>query len=549
MKTVITTINAKYIHTSLALRWIYQACKDTCDIELIEFTIKEKPGEMAKTLLKHNPSHIGIGVYIWNVNQSLELIQAIKQLDPNIIITLGGPEVTYEPSFFLEHWPIDYIVSGEGEFVFKTLCEQLQTSKSIEHPSIASKEKREATPARAPIEQLELLDSPYQLIEDKEQLSKRIAYFETSRGCPYRCSYCLSSLEKGVRYFSRDWISKQLNYLFNHQVHTIKLLDRTFNLNHEHTMFVFEQMKHLDKGKTVCQFEIYADLLKPEMLDYLSTFRKHYLRFEIGIQSTHYKTNQAVDRLQDFQIIRHNIERLLKDDVVDLHLDLIAGLPFEDEHRFIQSFNEVFALKPQELQLGFLKMLRGTKLRHQSNLYDYKYDEYAPYEIISNKWLDEQALSRIKLVEEMLDRFYNSKRFIETFNTLMKESFDYFNWFLELGYHYLNHRTSYIGYQLDELFSLMNTYIHPKGDVLKALMIDYYSHFKVKPKRFMELTMSMDERKHLIQILREDTKWLENHGLNDMLLYKYSCFEKIGEGYYMIITYHEYACSIVFFSQ
>lgn len=545
MKTIITTINAKYIHTSLALSWIYQACKETCDIEYVEFAIKEPIEQMAQKLVASKPDHIGFGVYIWNVAMTKQLIERVRMLHPSVIVTLGGPEVTYEPSFFIEQWPVEYVVCGEGEFVFRDLCHHLKEGTDIDFTSIATRDKPHALPARASIEALEQLDSPY--FEGSLDMTKRVTYFETSRGCPYRCSYCLSSLEKGVRYFSQSWIEQQLKYLFNQKAHTIKLLDRTFNLNHDHTMFVFELMKQYDNNTTVCQFEIYADLLKPKMLDYLSTFRKNFFRFEIGIQSTDDTTNRAVDRLQDFQLIRSNIIRLMADDVIDLHLDLIAGLPYETKERFIQSFNDVFSLKPHELQLGFLKMLRGTKLRQQALLLGYEFDEQAPYQIISNQWLSRLDLDDIHLVEEMLDRFYNAKRFSHVFDVLLRNEFDYFDWFLKLGYAFLKHQSSFIGYQLDDLFKIMVVYLNPKDELLEALMIDYYAHFKVKPKRFMEATVTLEEKKQLIEVLSMETDWLINNHLSKMMLHKYSCFEKVGKDRYLIITYQNFSCSIAYF--
>lgn len=374
LKTTLITLNTKYIHTSLALRWLYVANKDKFDISFSEYTIKEDIKEISTEILSQSPDIVGISVYIWNVEQSKKLVAQLKQQQPTLIIVLGGPEVSYEPAYFIENWDIDYLVSGEGEKVLGELLYALQNNADVEIEAVSSRHKTSNLTAKADLNILETFDSPYNLEIDKPHLKNRILYVESSRGCPYRCSYCLSSLEKGVRYFSEDYIKNNLKILINSDVNRIKFLDRTFNLNPIHTAMVFDFLIENYRKNLSCQFEIYADLLTKENIAYLNQrLPKHFFRFEIGIQSTHTPTNQSVNRKQDFSILSQNIEWLMKGEKVDLHLDLIAGLPYEDFNRFVESFNHVFRLKAKEIQLGFLKMLRGTELRKNAQKHAYIY--------------------------------------------------------------------------------------------------------------------------------------------------------------------------------
>lgn len=536
MKTLLITQNAKYIHTSLALRWLYVVSKEMHDIDFKEYTIKDSIEAVATDVINQNIDVLGISVSIWNVRQTKELTTRLKQLKPELIIILGGPEVGYETEFFINNWDIDYIVSGEGEFVLQNLLTKLKANEPIDSIHVATKERPKAYPAQAPIEMLETYESPYMLARDVESAKHRMIYFETSRGCPYNCQYCLSSLEKGVRYFSPEYTKAQLTYLFENEVRTIKFLDRTFNLKKDHTLFIFDTIRELYNKKTVCQFEIYADLLKPEMMDTLAQFPKNFLRFEIGIQSTYDLTNKTVKRMQNFDKIAANVNRLHADDVVDLHLDLIAGLPFETYERFQQSFNEVFELKAVELQLGFLKMLRGTKLRDQAEMYGYLYDLEGPYEIYKHNDMSNEDIHNIKIVEDMLEKYWNSGKFAHTLAIVLDDT-DYFQWFYRLGKFYESKQIPHIGYQLSDLFAVIYEFLEPDDAILEALFIDYYTHFKVKPKRFINPTILVDEKKELIAAMLDDSEFLEQTGLTQQLLYKYTYFEKIRDGRYFLMTY------------
>lgn len=541
MKTIITTLNAKYIHTSLALRLLYVANKDKHDIRFKEYTIKEKPEIVANELLENSPNVVGLSVYIWNVEQTKELVCILRKIKPELIIILGGPEVCYEPEFFLDNWPIDYVVSGEGEFVLDELLTALKTGRAIDIPSVSSKGNISKVVAQADISKIVQFPSPYMLEEDKEEMKNKVIYFETSRGCPYQCQYCLSSLEKGVRYFPEEYIFENLKYLIDNGAKLIKFLDRTFNINKEHTTRIFDFMIDNYRPNLSCQFEVYADILNDEIIDYLNEkLPENYFRFEIGIQSTYEPTNIAVKRRQNFQLLATNIKRIMDGGKIDLHLDLIAGLPYETLDRFKQSFNDVFSLGGKEVQLGFLKMLRGTGLRNMAEHYGYTYDQTAPYEIFSNKDISADELNLIKEAEHMLEKYWNSGKLPITMEVIFNKYYKnrYFEFFCELGQYYKQERYKQYKYQFEDLFRYLQNFLETKGiDLFIELRTDYYNNFQIRPHGFWEPQIDKKTRKQLLYRIGNDKGFLKQHQLNRKIIEKQAAIDPIGEGKYLLTIY------------
>lgn len=542
MKTILTTFNAKYIHTSLALRWLYVANKDQFDIDFVEYTIKESLNVVVDGLLKQNPQVLGIGVYIWNVEQTKELISILKERKPELIVILGGPEVTYEPEFFLKSWDIDYVISGEGEFVLGELLTAIKegnTDKVI--VGVSTQTYTNKMTVQADLDKLALLPSPYMLESDRDEMKNRLVYFETSRGCPYQCQYCLSSLERGVRYFPKNYILNNLKYILGSDVKQIKFLDRTFNLNKEHTLSIFDFLIENHRNNLSCQFEVYADLLKDDMIDYLNNnLPEKYFRFEVGIQSTYEPTNIAVKRKQDFPLLYANVKKLMDGGKVDLHLDLIAGLPYESLERFIKSFNDVFSLGAKEVQLGFLKMLRGTNLRKNAAIYGYEYDTQAPYEIKYNADISEEELGRIHEAEHALEKFWNSGRFSLTMRCLFEEEYKgrYFELFDEIGQYYEKYNLPHRGYQLEDLFRTLHSFLLSKGiDKLDMLKQDYYSNFSRRPQGFWEGQIDKKERKQLLYQIGQDKPFLKKHNLTRHIIEKQTSIDYISENCYLLTVF------------
>ncbi len=543
MKVHLTTFNAKYIHTSLALRWLYVVNKERFDLSFSEQTVKEGATGIAENIIAGGYDVVGISVSIWNVERSRELAGTLKKHNPDIIIILGGPEVSHEPTFFLDYWEIDYVISGEGEFVLGQLLDALQNGEEVDIESVSSKSKISARPAKADINELVKYPSPYQLERDDSERKNRIAYFETSRGCPYSCLYCLSSLEKGVRYFPREYIEDNLRYLINSDVKQIKFLDRTFNLNKKHTSGVFDFLIDSHRPDLSCQFEIYADLLNDEAIEYLNrNVPKEYFRFEIGIQSTHEPTNIEVQRRQDFPLLSSNIEKIMKGDVIDLHLDLIAGLPFETFHRFKTSFNDVFRLRAKELQLGFLKLLRGTRLRRDAKKYGYIFNEEAPYEIISGNDISVGELDRIRDAEDALEKFWNSGRFVTTMNFLFDGLYSdrYFEFFDEMGQYYKARDLPRVGYQLEDLFRYLNQFLESKGiDASDTLRDDYYSNYSIRPTGYWTEDIPKTERKKLLNTIAQDNDFSRKHKLSRKIIEKQTAINPLENEDYLLTIFFE----------
>lgn len=529
MKVLLTTLNAKYIHTSLALRWLYVANKDKFDISFKEYVIKEEVTTIVDDLLLQNPDVIGLSVYIWNVEKVKLLIDLIKEKSPQTIIIVGGPEVTYEPDYFVENWNVDYLISGEGEFVLGELLTAISTKSEPIIDGVSKRGSVSKIVAKADLEKLASLPSPYQLEEDKENMKNRLLYFETSRGCPYQCQYCLSSLEKGVRYFPKHHIVDNLSYFIRSNAKQIKFLDRTFNLNKEHTRFVFDFLIDHYRPGLSCQFEIYADLLTDESINYLNkNLPENYFRFEIGIQSTYEPTNIAVRRKQNFELLAGNIQKLMDGGRIDLHLDLIAGLPYETYERFVKSFNDVFRLKAKELQLGFLKMLRGTSLRRNAHKYGYKYSLLAPYEIESNNDITHEELERIHDAEHALEKYWNSGKFSRTMQVLTDMYYKdrYFELFDEIGQYYNLHNLPHHGYRLEDLFLFLHNFLLSRGiDLFTELRTDYYCNFKIRPHGFWDDKIEKRERKQLLYQIGNDKPFFQKYGLNRKIIEKQAAID------------------------
>lgn len=537
MKTLITTLNSKYIHKSLALRLLYVAAKDKHDIDFKEYTIKEDLDAIANDIIKQDVQVVAFSVYIWNVDLIKVLIEKLKALDPTLVIIIGGPEVSYEIDYFLDNFAIDYLISGEGEVAFKELLDQLASGSPGQIQGISTKTMRDYRQTKpVDLSYLETLDSPYLLPRDQVDMDKRILYFETSRGCPYQCQYCLSSLEKGLRFFSLDYLKKQLLGLLNSGVKTIKLLDRSFNAKTDHALAILEFIFQHYRPGIQFQFEINGDVLDQRIIDYINDYAPMgLLRFEIGIQSTYEPTNKIVKRYQDFERLSEVIKQLQQNHKIDFHLDLIAGLPLENLERFAKSFDDVFAFYPKELQLGFLKLLRGTSLRSEADKYGYVYDDKPPYELICSNDLSSEDIKKIHLAEEMLEKFWNSGKMPKTMNAVIKTVTSPFYFFLDLGNYYLEHQFKMFKFQNDELFSYLDQYLdHQYQDLL---IEDYLQLSKIKPKRWWPSRIDKGEAREIMHRL------IDKYALNQEEVFRYGLIEKVADGY-LLAVYQNYHVSV-----
>ncbi len=522
MKIIGTTLNAKYIHTNLALRFLKAYVEPAYPFEIVEFTIKDPILHIVSDLFSRNPDVIGFSCYIWNIEETKKVAELLKKVKPDCKIILGGPEVSYNPIFWLETIPeIDAIVVGEGEATFKEILDAIATGKTFEAVTGLAYRSEEQIIQTLPRKKIDLntIGSPYRFEEDLPTLPNRIAYFETSRGCPFNCQFCLSSIEIGVRYFDREQAKADLLYLIENGVKTIKFMDRTFNISRSYAMDIFAFLiEHHRPGMSI-QFEITADIMRPEVIEYLNKNAPPGLfRFEIGVQSTNDNTNLLVERKQNFEKLARIVTMIKEGGKIDQHLDLIAGLPGEDYNSFRKTFNDVFALRPEELQLGFLKMLHGTGLTRDAKKYGYQYMAYPPYEIVSNRIMPFGDVIRIKQVEDVLEKYWNDHRMDLTVEYLVrhvyKSPFDFFQAF---GAYWELQGWSRIGHQLADLFKRLSEFIQATEpshhEVLLSLMkYDFLTRQTYKPRSlWWEEQLSVKERLALFKHLRNKEVYFSDH--------------------------------------
>ena len=437
-KVLLTAINAKYIHSNLAVYSLKaNAGRYEPFVELCEYTINQKKEEILRGIYGKKPDVIGFSCYLWNIEYVLAVAEDVKKILPGSIIFLGGPEVSYHPEQILERYPfIDAVMAGEGE---KTFAEYLawQIEKKGAPAEIDGLAYREGdrilrTPQRTAMNMEELV-FPY---PDLEGMQNRILYYESMRGCPFSCSYCLSSVEKAVRMKSIEKTVKELDFFLEHKVPQVKFTDRTFNCNHDHAYAVWKYIGGHDNGVTNFHFEIAGDLLREEDFALFHGFRSGLIQFEIGVQSTNPAALQAVRRTMDLPKVRRYIKRVQEGHNIHVHLDLIAGLPFEGYESFRKSFNDVYAMKPDQLQLGFLKVLDGSYMKEMGNEYGVAYSSRPPYEVLFTTWLSYQELLDLKQVEEMVEVYYNSFQFAASMAYLVRFFETPFDLYRALGDYY-----------------------------------------------------------------------------------------------------------------
>lgn len=443
MKILLVAINAKYIHSNLAaysLRAYAAPFRE--QVELLEYTINHRTDFILQEIYKSRPDVVCFSCYIWNISVVEALVEALGTLMPDLPLWLGGPEVSWEAgAFLMDHPKVRGIMAGEGEATFLQLCEHYVrgTVRLTEIPGIVLKDETGqvvATPGRELLPMDELPFCYEELKHQPEAFSHRILYYETSRGCPYRCSYCLSSVEKGLRFRSLPLVFQELAFFLKHKVLQVKFVDRTFNCNREHAMAVWRYLKDHDNGVTNFHFEIAADLLTEEDIALIGQMRPGLIQLEIGVQSTNARTLGEIRRSTDLLRLAKSVLALKETGAVHQHLDLIAGLPYEDYQSFQCSFDRIFRLHPQKLQLGFLKVLKGTYMYENREAYGILYWQQPPYEVLGTRWMSYEELTWLHRVEEMLEVYYNSGQFEMTMK-ILEQAFDSpFLMFWKLGDYY-----------------------------------------------------------------------------------------------------------------
>ncbi|MDQ0198366.1 B12-binding domain-containing radical SAM protein [Neobacillus ginsengisoli] len=542
MNVICSTLNAKYIHTNLAIRYLKAYASPEYTIQIKEYTIKDPVMNIVTDLYQQKPDVIGFSCYIWNIEETIKVVNMIKKIDPAIIIVLGGPEVTYDTLEWMEKVSdVDFIVIGEGEQTFKQLLTEIESTNNYRIvPGVAFRNNGQVmiTPQMNKLD-LKDLPSPYHFHEDLPHLGKRITYIETSRGCPFSCQFCLSSIEVGVRYFDREKIKDDIRYLMTSGAKTIKFVDRTFNISRSYAMEMFRFLIDEHLPGTVFQFEITADIMRPEVIEFLNQEApKGLFRFEIGVQSTNDYTNELVMRKQNFKKLTRTVTLVKEGRKIDQHLDLIAGLPEEDYASFRKTFNDVFELRPEELQLGFLKMLRGTGVRLRAADHQYIYMDHSPYEILGNNVLSFNDIVRIKQVEDVLEKYWNDHRMDQTVEYLVSNVFaSPFDFFQRFGSYWDKQGWSRIGHQLEDLFRRLSSFLKEQSvndlDFIMGLMkYDYLKNHKYKPRKpWWEATFNKEKRVQLYKQIIENPSLLGKSfmelELDEKDLFKHTILEEL----------------------
>ncbi|MEG0692716.1 MAG: B12-binding domain-containing radical SAM protein [Oscillospiraceae bacterium] len=486
-KTLLVSINAKFIHSNLAIRSIkaYTQKHLPLTVDLAEFTINQSLDVIMREIYKVNPDVIGFSCYIWNYEYVKQLVCEFKKLLPNCMIMLGGPEVSYNPDEVILKTGADIVMVSEGEKTFCDLMEAISTAKPYtDVPGIVYQSEGKII-VNEPAVLLNLGDIPFVYGNDFSNLNHRIVYYESSRGCPFKCQYCLSSGTGGVRFLPLERVFADLTHFLDANVRQVKFVDRTFNCDKKYSMAIWHFLSEHDNGITNFHFEVAAELLDDEMIAYLNTVRKGLFQLEIGVQSTNKETLTAIKRITLPEKLTPIIKGLQRGKNIHLHLDLIAGLPYENYDRFKNSFNYVHTLSPDQLQLGFLKLLKGSGLFADKERYGLKCTNFAPYEVVSTDWLSYGEILRLKMVEDMVETYYNSGRYMKSIDYLVSLFNQPFDLFEALGDYYEKNNLHLAPHSKIEYYDILFNFLKQlnRGEIERfrwLCLYDIYAHEKAK---------------------------------------------------------------------
>ncbi|MCH5250017.1 MAG: B12-binding domain-containing radical SAM protein [Lachnospiraceae bacterium] len=527
MKILLTAINAKFIHSNPAVYSLraYAGEKYRQNIEIAEYTINNKTEEILADIYNRKPDVVAFSYYIWNREMINSLLTELPKVLPDADIWLGGPEASYDAYALLKNYQsLTGVMIGEGEETFREIVKyyyavrrksvsvkadaeiikvendyqikdisELSGIQGIAYRVPYSTENKICfTSPRQPIDMSKL---PF-LYEDLSSFENRIIYYESSRGCPYSCSYCLSSIDKTVRFRDVSVVKKELKFFLDNKVKQVKFVDRTFNCNKKHALEIWEFLLENDNGVTNFHFEIAAEIISDEEIEVLAKMRPGLVKLEIGVQTVNPETLKEIRRVSDINKLRQTVKKIAANRNIHMHLDLIAGLPYEDYESFRHSFNTVYAMEPDELQLGFLKVLKGSYMHEKVTVYELKYTDIPPYEVLSNKWLSYDNILSLKRVEEMLELYYNSNQFehiLPVLQTAFADAFEMYeklaDFYKEKGYLIMTPSRNY-RYQVLLDFA-MNTELASGEEMLKQILtFDLYlrENAKSRPEFAKDLT-------------------------------------------------------------
>ena len=531
MNILLTAINAKYIHSNPAVYSLrayacrYGGSRYEEEIRIAEYTINQPADEILMDIYVRHPDILCISCYLWNISYVEQLIREIPKILPDTKVWLGGPEVSYNAREMLNVYPgLAGVMCGEGEQIFLELLETYA----------AGNEPEEILTAR---EALDLSSIPF-IYEHIEDFDNRIVYYESSRGCPFSCSYCLSSIDKCLRFRDPDLVRRELQFFIDHEVPQVKFVDRTFNCRHDHAMAVWSYIKEHDLGITNFHFEVAADLLNEEEITLIRSMRPGLIQLEIGVQSTNPDTVREIRRRMDLAKVEKNVAAVREARNVHQHLDLIAGLPYEDYDSFARSFDRVYAMKPDQLQLGFLKVLKGSLMHEKTEEYGLVYQDRPPYEVLSTKWLSYSDVIRLKKIEEMVEVYYNSGQFRNTMEQLVRAYTSPFEMYDALADYYEKNGLSRISHSRIARYEILHHFIEETegaeriAEYREWLTLDLYLRDNVKnrPAFLGENRVTPDEAAAFYKAEEEERRYLSGYeGYDRRQMRKMTHLEKIGK--------------------
>lgn len=531
MNILLTAINAKYIHSNPAVYSLrayacrYGGSRYEEEIRIAEYTINQPVDEILMDIYVRHPDILCISCYLWNISYVEQLIREIPKILPETKIWLGGPEVSYNAREMLDRCPgLAGVMCGEGERVFLDMLETYA----------AGNEPEEILTAR---EALDLSTLPF-IYEHIEDFDNRIVYYESSRGCPFSCSYCLSSIDKCLRFRDPDLVRRELQFFIDHEVPQVKFVDRTFNCRHDHAMAVWSYIKEHDRGITNFHFEVAADLLNDEEIALIRSMRPGLIQLEIGVQSTNPDTVREIRRRMNLAKVEKNVAAVREARNVHQHLDLIAGLPYEDYDSFARSFDRVYAMKPDQLQLGFLKVLKGSLMHEKTEEYGLVYQDRPPYEVLSTKWLSYSDVIRLKKIEEMVEVYYNSGQFRNTMEQLEQAYASSFEMYGALADYYEKNGLSRISHSRIARYEILCHFIEETegaeriAEYREWLTLDLYLRDNVKnrPAFLGENRVMPDAAAAFYKAEEEERRYLSGYeGYDRRQMRKMTHLEKIGK--------------------
>lgn len=544
MKVLLAAVNAKYIHSNLAVyslrAYALQRCDGICprEIEIAEYTINQPPDEILMDIYGHQPDILCLSCYLWNIISVENLVREIPKILPGIRIWLGGPEVSYNAREMLDKYPeITGIIRGEGEETFADLMDIYHRQPDKKENFSAVKgitywDEEGKVVETPPQDVMDLSRIPF-VYEHIEDFRNRIIYYESSRGCPFSCSYCLSSIDKCLRFRDLRLVEKEVKFFIDHGVPQVKFVDRTFNCRHDHAMAVWTYIKKYDRGITNFHFEVAAELLNDEEIELIRSMRPGLIQLEIGVQSANERTIREIQRTMKLDQVRDRVARIKEMKNVHQHLDLIAGLPYEGYDSFARSFDIVYDMEPEQLQLGFLKVLKGALMHDKAEEYQLLYQDRPPYEVLSTKWLSYGELIRLKQIEEMVEVYYNSGQFRNTIKHLRKEFSSPFAMYEALAAYYRENGLFGRQYSRIARYEILHHFIEvgKQQEYLEWLTLDLYLRDNVKnrPPFLGENKVTKEEASAFYRAEASERRYLKGYeGYDSRQMRKMTHLERIG---------------------